>query len=210
MVCIYCQCTWSIHSAASIAAFTVLALVCIICPLHPAISWGLVAVETSRGLVNSRPEVSMRRKKQCPHWSHHFVLVFIGWKSKFTTSVLCTWSSKAHITWPLDLTPLSIPLCTLPLQLIYCLYESLKLTLLVVIFSSARVKFGVPLDQVCMTYNDIPAPLLILILKLNKEAPAKKDVFRAPGHQANMKKLIQVLQVWFLCAILSTIYCLHY
>lgn len=58
-----------------------------------------------------------------------------------------------------------------------------------------RVKFGVGLDQVCLSYNDIPAPLLILILKLNKEAPTKKDVFRAPGHQANMKKLINVLQV---------------
>lgn len=34
----------------------------------------------------------------------------------------------------------------------------------------------------------------ILILKLNKEAPFKKDVFRAPGHQGNMKKLIHFLQ----------------
>lgn len=34
-----------------------------------------------------------------------------------------------------------------------------------------------------------------MILKLNKEAPIKKDVFRAPGHQANMKKLIHFLQV---------------
>jgi hypothetical protein len=31
-------------------------------------------------------------------------------------------------------------------------------------------------------------------LKLNKEAPFKKDVFRAPGHQGNMKKLIHFLQ----------------
>uniref|UniRef100_T1KEQ5 Rho-GAP domain-containing protein n=1 Tax=Tetranychus urticae TaxID=32264 RepID=T1KEQ5_TETUR len=57
-----------------------------------------------------------------------------------------------------------------------------------------RVKFGVPLDQVCCIHNDIPGPLLILILKLNKEGPYKKDVFRAPGHQANMKKLIHFLQ----------------
>ena len=57
-----------------------------------------------------------------------------------------------------------------------------------------KVKFGVSLHQVCLHYNDLPAPLLILLLKLNKEAPAKKDVFRAPGHQANMKKLIHVLQ----------------
>jgi Rho GTPase-activating protein 20 len=34
----------------------------------------------------------------------------------------------------------------------------------------------------------------VLILKLNKEAPLKKDVFRAPGHQGNMKKLIHFLQ----------------
>lgn len=31
-------------------------------------------------------------------------------------------------------------------------------------------------------------------MKLNKEAPLKKDVFRAPGHQGNMKKLIHFLQ----------------
>ncbi|RZF48659.1 hypothetical protein LSTR_LSTR010749 [Laodelphax striatellus] len=55
-----------------------------------------------------------------------------------------------------------------------------------------KVKFGVPLDEVCK--NDIPGPLLVLILKLNKEAPMKKDVFRAPGHQGNMKKLVHFLQ----------------
>ncbi|XP_067009029.1 rho GTPase-activating protein 20 isoform X1 [Anabrus simplex] len=55
-----------------------------------------------------------------------------------------------------------------------------------------KVKFGVTLDEVCK--NDIPGPLLVLILKLNKEAPYKKDVFRAPGHQGNMKKLIHFLQ----------------
>ncbi|PNF23698.1 hypothetical protein B7P43_G02484 [Cryptotermes secundus] len=55
-----------------------------------------------------------------------------------------------------------------------------------------KVKFGIPLDEVCK--NDIPGPLLVLILKLNKEAPFKKDVFRAPGHQGNMKKLIHFLQ----------------
>ena len=48
-------------------------------------------------------------------------------------------------------------------------------------FFAFRVKFGVHLDEVCK--NDIPAPLLVLILKLNKEAPFKKDVFRAPGYQ---------------------------
>ncbi|XP_014615023.1 uncharacterized protein LOC122525084 isoform X1 [Polistes fuscatus] len=55
-----------------------------------------------------------------------------------------------------------------------------------------KVKFGVPLDEVCK--HDIPGPLLVLILKLNKEAPLRKDIFRAPGHQGNMKKLIHFLQ----------------
>ncbi|XP_055383742.1 AF4/FMR2 family member lilli-like isoform X2 [Condylostylus longicornis] len=55
-----------------------------------------------------------------------------------------------------------------------------------------KVKFGVPLDEVCK--NDIPGPLLVLILKLNKEAPLRKDVFRAPGHQGAMKNLIHFLQ----------------
>ncbi|XP_044736827.1 uncharacterized protein LOC123298796 [Chrysoperla carnea] len=55
-----------------------------------------------------------------------------------------------------------------------------------------KVKFGVPLEEVCK--NDIPGPLLVLILKLNKEAPVRKDVFRAPGHQGAMKKLIHFLQ----------------
>jgi hypothetical protein len=57
-----------------------------------------------------------------------------------------------------------------------------------------KVKFGIPLENVCGAHNDIPGPLLVMILKLNKEAPFKKDVFRAPGHQANMKKLIHFLQ----------------
>lgn len=55
-----------------------------------------------------------------------------------------------------------------------------------------KVKFGVPLDQVCK--RDIPGPLLVMLLKLNKEGPFKKDVFRAPGHQGNMNKLIHFLQ----------------
>lgn len=55
-----------------------------------------------------------------------------------------------------------------------------------------KVKFGVTLDEVCKP--DIPGPLLVLILKLNKEAPQRKDVFRAPGHQGAMKKLIHFLQ----------------
>ena len=67
-----------------------------------------------------------------------------------------------------------------------------------------RVKFGAPLDEVCALNNDIPGPLLILILKLNKEAPYKKDIFRAPGHQANMKKLIHFLQVGFCISLFIT------
>ena len=33
-----------------------------------------------------------------------------------------------------------------------------------------------------------------MILRVNKEGPYKKDIFRAPGHQGNMKKLIHFLQ----------------
>ncbi|KAL3183660.1 hypothetical protein MRX96_033757 [Rhipicephalus microplus] len=56
-----------------------------------------------------------------------------------------------------------------------------------------RVKFGVPLEQLCKDSSDLPAPLLVLMLRLNKEAPRKKDVFRAPGHQGNARKLAQFL-----------------
>lgn len=62
------------------------------------------------------------------------------------------------------------------------------------LFFAYRVKFGIPLESVCGAHNDIPGPLLVMILKLNKEAPYKKDVFRAPGHQASMKKLVHFLQ----------------
>ncbi|XP_020279832.1 uncharacterized protein LOC109852767 [Pseudomyrmex gracilis] len=55
-----------------------------------------------------------------------------------------------------------------------------------------KVKFGVPLDEVCK--HDIPGPLLVLILILNKEAVFVKNIFRTPGHQGNMKKLIHILQ----------------
>lgn len=55
-----------------------------------------------------------------------------------------------------------------------------------------KVKFGVPLEEVCQ--KDIPGPLLVMLLKLNKEGPYKKDVFRAPGHQGNTRKLIHFLQ----------------
>ncbi|KAH8256284.1 hypothetical protein KR026_012463 [Drosophila bipectinata] len=56
-----------------------------------------------------------------------------------------------------------------------------------------KVKFGVPLEEVCK-HNNIPGPLLVLILKLNKESPNRQNVFRAPGHQGAMKKLIHFLQ----------------
>lgn len=56
-----------------------------------------------------------------------------------------------------------------------------------------RVRFGVPLDQVCK-HDIIPRPLLSMVLKLNKDAPYRKNVFRAPGHQASVKKVIYLLQ----------------
>ncbi|XKL65298.1 hypothetical protein PGB90_008718 [Kerria lacca] len=55
-----------------------------------------------------------------------------------------------------------------------------------------KVKFGIPLKYVCADH--IPGALLILILKLNREGPFKKDVFRAPGNQASVKELISFLQ----------------
>ncbi|XP_054735153.1 uncharacterized protein LOC129242504 isoform X4 [Anastrepha obliqua] len=57
-----------------------------------------------------------------------------------------------------------------------------------------KVKFGVALEEVCKNNDNIPGPLLVLILKLNKESPNRRDVFRAPGHQGAMKKLIHFLQ----------------
>lgn len=58
-----------------------------------------------------------------------------------------------------------------------------------------KVKFGAPLESVCGKHDDIPGPLLVMILKLNKEAPFKKDVFRAPGHKASIDKLIHLMQI---------------
>ena len=87
------------------------------------------------------------------------------------------------------------------LVLFMSLFTSTAKTTKIILFSSFfflfhRVKFGIPLESVCESaHNDIPGPLLVMILKLNKEAPYKKDVFRAPGHQASMKKLIHFLQV---------------
>ncbi|OTF77035.1 RhoGAP domain containing protein [Euroglyphus maynei] len=61
-------------------------------------------------------------------------------------------------------------------------------------YTIQRVKFGVPLVDVCSVHNDLPSLLLMMILKMNKEAPYKKDVFRAPGNHANMRKLMKFLQ----------------
>ncbi|KAK6027724.1 RhoGAP domain protein [Ostertagia ostertagi] len=45
-----------------------------------------------------------------------------------------------------------------------------------------KVKFGVPINEAFA--HDIPATLLVLLLKVNKEGPQKKDIWRAPGNQA--------------------------
>lgn len=56
-----------------------------------------------------------------------------------------------------------------------------------------RVRFGESLEKVCKP--DLPGPLLMMLLKLNKEGPFRKEIFRAPGHQQSMRKLIHFLQV---------------
>ncbi|CAG2104591.1 unnamed protein product [Medioppia subpectinata] len=61
-------------------------------------------------------------------------------------------------------------------------------------FRTERVKFGIPLEDVCDAHDDIPAALLVMILKLNKEAPFKQMVFRRCGHRGNIMQLIQFLQ----------------
>lgn len=48
---------------------------------------------------------------------------------------------------------------------------------------SSRVKFGCALEDTCRAHGDIPGPLLVLVLCINKLGPHKRDVFRAPGHQ---------------------------
>ncbi|NP_001350983.1 Rho-GAP domain-containing protein [Caenorhabditis elegans] len=55
-----------------------------------------------------------------------------------------------------------------------------------------KVKFGVPINEAFA--HDIPATLLMLLLKVNKDGPAKKDIWRAPGNQAQVRKLSQVMQ----------------
>lgn len=55
-----------------------------------------------------------------------------------------------------------------------------------------RVKFGVPISEAFS--HDIPATLLVLLLKVNKEGPLKKDIWRAPGNQAQVRKLSNIMQ----------------
>ncbi|CAI4232919.1 unnamed protein product [Auanema sp. JU1783] len=55
-----------------------------------------------------------------------------------------------------------------------------------------KVKFGVPINEAFA--HDIPATLLILLLKVNKEGPLKKDIWRAPGNQAQVRKLSHIMQ----------------
>lgn len=56
-----------------------------------------------------------------------------------------------------------------------------------------KVKFGVPLSEGGFS-PDIPATLLVLLLKINKQGPLKKDIWRAPGNQAQVRKLISIMQ----------------
>ncbi|KAI6183706.1 RhoGAP domain protein [Aphelenchoides bicaudatus] len=50
-----------------------------------------------------------------------------------------------------------------------------------------KVKFGVPIHEAFV--HDIPATLLV-----NKEGPLKKDIWRAPGNQAQVRKLANIMQ----------------
>uniref|UniRef100_A0A0M3I002 Rho-GAP domain-containing protein n=1 Tax=Ascaris lumbricoides TaxID=6252 RepID=A0A0M3I002_ASCLU len=55
-----------------------------------------------------------------------------------------------------------------------------------------KVKFGVPIQEAFA--HDIPATLLVLLLKVNKDGPSKKDIWRAPGNQAQVRKLSHIMQ----------------
>ncbi|CAI5442243.1 unnamed protein product [Caenorhabditis angaria] len=54
-----------------------------------------------------------------------------------------------------------------------------------------KVKFGVPINEAFA--HDIPATLLMLLLKVNKDGPTKKDIWRAPGNQAQVRKLSSIM-----------------
>lgn len=53
------------------------------------------------------------------------------------------------------------------------------------------MKFGVPISEAFA--HDIPATLLVLLLKVNKEGPYKKDIWRAPGNQQQVQRKLLVL-----------------
>ncbi|VDP14424.1 unnamed protein product [Onchocerca flexuosa] len=55
-----------------------------------------------------------------------------------------------------------------------------------------KVKFGVPIEEAFV--HDIPATLLVLLLKVHKDGPSKKDIWRAPGNQAQVRKLSHIMQ----------------
>ncbi|VDK85512.1 unnamed protein product [Litomosoides sigmodontis] len=55
-----------------------------------------------------------------------------------------------------------------------------------------KVKFGVPIEEAFV--HDIPATLLVLLLKVHKDGPTKKDIWRAPGNQAQVRKLSHIMQ----------------
>uniref|UniRef100_A0A0N4ZIV5 Rho-GAP domain-containing protein n=1 Tax=Parastrongyloides trichosuri TaxID=131310 RepID=A0A0N4ZIV5_PARTI len=56
-----------------------------------------------------------------------------------------------------------------------------------------KVKFGVPMSNAFQN-GDIPGPLLVLLLKVNKEGPLRKDIWRAPGNQAQVKKIAHIMR----------------
>ncbi|KFD53936.1 RhoGAP domain protein [Trichuris suis] len=55
-----------------------------------------------------------------------------------------------------------------------------------------KVKFGVSASEAFS--HDIPATLLVLLLRVNKLGPLRKDIWRAPGNQAHVRKLIHIMQ----------------
>jgi len=57
-----------------------------------------------------------------------------------------------------------------------------------------KVKFDVSLKQVCKQGGGLPGPLLLMLIKMNKEGPYKKGIFRTPGHQDSVRKLIRLLK----------------
>ena len=50
-----------------------------------------------------------------------------------------------------------------------------------------KVRFGTKIEDAFP--KEIPATLLVLLLKVNKEGPSKKDIWRAPGNHAQIRTL---------------------